>query len=377
MVLNETPIRTSKNFNVNNMELKDFEIPEKINKFTNRTIYINSEKQTLLVNENLEDSERLNDLYEDGKILISELTKCDFKLKYGVANELTNFAITNSNQPLRILAKEGTCGSSVNIEFTFDEENKELQDCIEIYAEKDSSIDVSITYTPNDEFEDDCFHNGIIKITALENANINVTLVNLLNNSTNNFINFKSKLLDNSKLNYTIVDFGGKNSITNYYADLFGKNSDNQVNTMYLGNKNQLYDLNYIVHCHGEKSSINIEVQGALNDEATKHFKGTIDFKKGCKKAVGNENENCLLLSDKAKSLALPVLLCSEEDVEGNHSSSSGKADNKELFYLMTRGLSEIDAMKLLVRAKFNKIIESIKDADIKDKVLLAIDNKL
>ena len=377
MVLNETPIRTSKNFNVNNMELKDFEIPEKINKFTNRTIYINSEKQTLLVNENLEDSERLNDLYEDGKILISELTKCDFKLKYGVANELTNFAITNSNQPLRILAKEGTCGSSVNIEFTFDEENKELQDCIEIYAEKDSSIDVSITYTPNDEFEDDCFHNGIIKITALENANINVTLVNLLNNSTNNFISFESKLLDNSKLNYTIVDFGGKNSITNYYADLFGKNSDNQVNTMYLGNKNQLYDLNYIVHCHGEKSSINIEVQGALNDEATKHFKGTIDFKKGCKKAVGNENENCLLLSDKAKSLALPVLLCSEEDVEGNHSSSSGKADNKELFYLMTRGLSEIDAMKLLVRAKFNKIIESIKDADIKDKVLLAIDNKL
>ncbi|MBR6253281.1 MAG: SufD family Fe-S cluster assembly protein [Clostridia bacterium] len=371
MILNQTPVRTSKNFRANEIELNEFEAPQEVNNFLNRNIYINSEKKIMLVAESAEDSERLNDLYEDSKILVTEITKGDFKLKYGVGQEQT------TNQPMRILAKEGCNGATVNLEFNFDADNTNLQDAIEIYAEKDSKLDVTINYIPSENFNYYCYHNAIIKLTALENAVVNVTIVNLLNNTSDNFISFENKLLDNSKLNYTIVDFGGKNSITNYYSDLYGKNSDNQINTIYLGNKDQLFDLNYIAHCHGEKSNINIEVQGALNDEATKHFKGTIDFKKGCKKACGNENENCLLLSNKAKSLALPMLLCSEEDVEGNHSTSSGKAGQKELFYLMSRGLTEKDAMKLLVRARFNKILESISNTDTKELVLAEIENKL
>ncbi len=55
-----------------------------------------------------------------------------------------------------------------------------------------------------------------------------------------------------------------------------------------------------------------------------------------------------MLLSDKAKSIALPMLLCTEDDVEGNHSTASGKVDNKELFYIMSRGLSYKEAVNLL-----------------------------
>ena len=118
-------------------------------------------------------------------------------------------------------------------------------------------------------------------------------------------------------------------------------------------------------------------MQGALKDESKKHFKETIDFKKGCKKAKGNENEFCILLSDKAKSLALPMLLCTEDDVEGNHSTASGKVDNKDLFYIMSRGISYKDAIKLLVKAKFNQIIQTIKDEQLKQEILEQIDRRL
>lgn len=110
---------------------------------------------------------------------------------------------------------------------------------------------------------------------------------------------------------------------------------------------------------------------------AKKHFKGTIDFKKGAKKAKGNENEFCMLLSDTAKSIALPMLLCKEEDVEGNHSSAAGKIGNKELFYIMSRGFTKKEAMKLIVRAKFNKIIEKIKDENLKNEILEELDIRL
>ena len=148
MILNETPVRTSKNFHANDIEIKDFEVPQEINKFLNRTIYINGEKKTLLVNENLEDSERLNDLYEDGKVLVSEITRDDFKLKYGVGQELINSSAEQSNQPLRIVAKEGSKGTQINLEYLFDDNDTHLLDNIEIYAEKDSDINMVINYMP-------------------------------------------------------------------------------------------------------------------------------------------------------------------------------------------------------------------------------------
>jgi hypothetical protein len=71
------------------------------------------------------------------------------------------------------------------------------------------------------------------------------------------------------------------------------------------------------------------------------------------------------------------MLLCSEEEVEGNHSSSAGKIENKELFYIMSRGFSLKEAQKLIVKAKFNKIIENIYDDGLKAKILEEIDKKL
>ena len=169
----------------------------------------------------------------------------------------------------------------------------------------------------------------------------------------------------------------GKNSVTNLYSNLLGNFSENRMDTIYLGKENQVFDLNYIGELKGEMSKIDIEVQGALKDRAKKHFKGTINFKKGCKKAKGNENESCMLLSDTAKSLALPMLLCSEEDVEGNHSSSAGKIDEKELFYMMSRGFETKDAIKLMVRARFNKILGKIKEESLRAFILRKIDEKL
>ena len=120
-----------------------------------------------------------------------------------------------------------------------------------------------------------------------------------------------------------------------------------------------------------------MDIIGSLSKNAKKHFKGTIDFKKGCPKSVGAENELCMLLSNTAKSKALPMILCTEEDVDGKHSSSIGKVDDKELFYIMTRGLTKTEATKLIIKARFNKIITSLFDETIKSKIINTIDRKI
>ena len=350
MKLNQTPVRTSRNFNINNIKIEDIEIPEVIREFNNVDI--------------IKESEDIE--------IISEVKNTT--LTYGLDDYLTKLVNEKSNCMLKINIEDNK-DSKNYIDFKFDDENKDLFENIEIESKENSKSTIIIKYET--ENEEKYLHNGIIKVLAKENSKLNVIIVNLMNMNSNNFIAIENTLEANAKVNYTIIDFGGKNSITNYYSNLIGEKADNNLNTIYLGKENQLFDLNYIGELRGEKSNIDIEVQGALKDIAKKHFKGTIDFKKGCKKATGNENEACMLLSDTAKSLALPMLLCSEEDVEGNHSSSAGKIGEKELFYIMSRGFKLKEAMKLLVRAKFNKILENINDEELKEQILNEIDKRL
>ena len=348
--LNETPVRTSRNFNINNIKLEAISIPEIVNSFNNLEI-----------------------INETNKINI-ETANNNFDLFYGLGDLLTNQVKEKANKNLKLVI-DSKKNEEVQLKFKFDNENLNLIDNIEIIANKDSKATVVIKYESSENEES--FHNGIIRLTAKENSKINIVIVNVLNGNSNNFISVQNNIEKLANVNYTIIDFGGKNSITNYYSNLIGEKSENKLNTIYLGKDNQLFDLNYIGELRGEKSDIDIEVIGALKDTAKKHFKGTIDFKKGAKKAKGNENESCMLLSDTARSLALPMLLCSEEDVEGNHSSSAGKIGEKELFYIMSRGFELKEAMKLLVRAKFNKILENIKDEELKEQILNEIDERL
>ena len=349
--LNETPVRTAKNFRINNIKLENIEVPEVIPTFENVTI-----------------------IGDTSKINIDSNT--DTNLVYGLSEELTNQVKHGANQKIKLnINSNQNEKAEAEIDFNFDNENDVLIDNIEIIANENTKSTVIIKYTSNQENES--YHNGIIKAKAEKNAELNIVLVNLMNTKSNNFLAIENEFEENAKINYTIVDFGGKHSITNYYSNLQGDNCDNQLNTIYLGKENQVFDLNYIGELRGKKSNIDIEVQGALKDISKKHFKGTIDFKKGCKKATGNENEACMLLSDTAKSIALPMLLCSEEEVEGNHSSSAGKIGEKELFYIMSRGFELKEAMKLMVRARFNQILEKIENEELREEILQEIDKRL
>lgn len=342
--LNNTPVRTARNFAINNIEVL-FEMPKEIRKFKN--VEIINDKSII-----------------DNEVSNKELT-------YGTGKILEKLIFEEANNKIRIQTTKQK--EDIKIIYNFDDNNLNLINQIEIIANNDTNV--TIIY--KSKTSSTCFHNGIVRTTAKENVQLNVTIVNMLNENTDNFEAIENTLYQNSNVKYTIIDIGGKTSVSNYYSNMIGANASNDLKTIYLGRNNQIKDINYIAELRGEKSNVDIDVQGALKDNAKKNFKGTIDFKKGAKKAKGNENESCMLLSNKAKSIALPMLLCTEEDVEGNHSTSSGKVDEKQLFYIMARGISYKEAVKLIVKSKFNNIIEKIKDDNLKEEILKEIDERL
>ena len=178
--LNETPVRTANNFRINNIEV-DTKIPTIIREFENVQIT----KSNCIISENVSKDE----------------------LVYGNNKELEDAVLDKANSKIKIENNENV--ENVKITYIFDEDNLMLLNQIEIDASKD--INVIIEY--RSETDEECFHAGIIKTIAKAGAKINVTVLNLLNDNSENIESFENVIEKESKVFHKIIDIGAKNSV--------------------------------------------------------------------------------------------------------------------------------------------------------------------
>ena len=352
-VLNSTPVRTANNFGINDVLVKLDDISA--SEFENIMI-ITSEMYKLEIKNN------------DLKFREDNLNGSNNNLSSKIGLEL------EKNYELEIKVPKGNIlKEPVIINCEFDDDNKYLVDNIKIILEEGSSAEFILKYNG----EEDAIHYLKQETILKENSYAKVIIANMLNKTANSLIAIENTVDNNAKIDYVIADLGGKNKISNYYTNLKGDFSENNLKTIYLGTDEDLIDINYNIEVYGKNAKCNIETEGAINGKSHKNFKGTIDFKKGCENSKGIENENCMILSDTAKSKSLPMLLCREENVEGEHGVSSGKIDESKLFYIMTKGISKKDAKKIIVKANFSKILNEIHDENLQSKIIESIDNNL
>lgn len=150
--------------------------------------------------------------------------------------------------------------------------------------------------------------------------------------------------------------------------DLVGDGSKFESTIGYLAAQDQKVDINLIVNHIGKKTNSVIEADGSLNDRAQKIFRGTIDFKNGSSGSKGQETEQVLLLGDDVVNKTIPLILCAEENVEGNHGATIGALDDDTLFYFASRGMDEKTAERVMTRAKLERICRRIPDAQSREE---------
>ena len=106
---------------------------------------------------------------------------------------------------------------------------------------------------------------------------------------------------------------------------------------------------------------------GTLKDAAHKVFRGSIDFKRGASGAKGTESDLVLLLGDDVITQTIPLILCAEEDVEGNHGAAIGELDEETLLYFAARGIDKKHAEDIMTRAKLELLTHKIDDEETKE----------
>lgn len=147
---------------------------------------------------------------------------------------------------------------------------------------------------------------------------------------------------------------------------LLGKKSSLKTDIGYLLKDEERLDMNYIVDHMGKKTCSNIDAKGVLRDHAFKLFRGTIDLRRGAAGAVGTELEDVLLMDDEVINQTIPVILCDEEDVEGNHGATIGRIDEELMFYLQSRGMEEKAIYEMMAEARIAEIVGRIEDPVIR-----------
>ena len=148
---------------------------------------------------------------------------------------------------------------------------------------------------------------------------------------------------------------GAGRSYTGLDADVRGDDARLDIDTRYLGHAAQQRDFNYVAHQRGRRTVCNLDANGVLAGESEKTLRGTIDLVHGCKGSVGSEQETVLLADERVANRTVPVILCDEDDVAGNHGATIGHVAPKQLFYLASRGISPDDAERLFIAAAFEE----------------------
>jgi Fe-S cluster assembly scaffold protein SufB len=168
---------------------------------------------------------------------------------------------------------------------------------------------------------------------------------------------------EGARVEYIQVELGAAQTISGCHIDLLGADASARTEAFYFGDGERTLDFNNIIRHTGERTSSEMYAGGALFDNSDKIYRGTLDFIRGAKKAVGSERENTLLFSPDARNRSAPLILCGEEDVDGRHAATIGRLDSQQLFYMLSRGLSEPDAKRLMTVSMLESALGSVPDA--------------
>lgn len=241
---------------------------------------------------------------------------------------------------------------------------------IDVVAAEDSELDLAISIDAACGADQAAFAGSALRVFAGERSRVNVTVYLTCGAGVTCVEDSGFILGDDARVTVRHVVLGGSFTATGLAADLRGDRSRIDIDTSYLGAGADERDFNYIVRHRGKKTECNLDANGVLTGTSKKILRGTIDLMHGAKGAQGNERETVLLANKGVDNKTVPMILCDEDDVAGNHGATIGHVRPEQLFYMGCRGLSEKQAEELFISAKLEDAAITAPDEQMRDNVV-------
>lgn len=164
------------------------------------------------------------------------------------------------------------------------------------------------------------------------------------------------------------IELGSRLSKGRVEAKLLGDGASVKLLGLYIADGKQHLDRYTLQDHRAASGTSDLLFKGVVTDQARSVFSGLIRVTpEGVKTAAYQQNRN-LLLSRAARADSIPNLEIGANDILGcTHGATIGKVDEEQLFYLMCRGLSRVEATRLIVEGFVDPLVAEVPVAGLRD----------
>jgi Fe-S cluster assembly protein SufD len=216
-----------------------------------------------------------------------------------------------------------------------------------------------------------------LHITAGKAANVKFANLQNANSKDFNFSRVQFSLSQDSQLVSLDLALGGKTSRHYLATEFTAENANAGVYGLTLLADEQHCDhYTYIHHKIGHNNSIQ-HYKSILTDKSQSVFRGRVRIEQDAQKANSHQLNNNLLISKAAQATSIPQLEIYADDVKAGHGSTVGQLNKDEIFYFLSRGISEKQAVQMLSHGFTKELVYKLENEIMENFVFQILENKL
>jgi Fe-S cluster assembly protein SufD len=180
-------------------------------------------------------------------------------------------------------------------------------------------------------------------------------------------------------LRHIVVSLSGKVVRVNPSVHLSGDGADAELYGLYFADAGQHFEQRVYLHHQSTNTRGRVNYKGALQgDGARTVWVGDVLIGAGASGTDSYESNRNLVLTEGTRADSIPNLEIETGDILGaGHASATGRFDDEQLFYLQARGITELEARRLVVLGFLTEIIQKIGDAELEEHLMSAVDAEL
>ena len=259
--------------------------------------------------------------------------------------------------------------------YVLDDEQTALFNHVIVVAEDNSSV----TYVENyiSTVEANSVVNIITEVFAGQNARVQYGAVDTLAKGITTYVNRRGTAARDARIEWALGLMNDGNTISENTTNLIGDGSFGDTKSVVVGRGEQTQNFTTRVIHHGKRTEGFILQHGVMKDSATAIFNGIGKIEHGASKSNAEQESRVLMLSEKARGDANPMLLIDEDDVMAGHAASVGRVDPVQLYYLMSRGIDQKEAERLVVHGFLAPVVDQLPIEPVKKQLTEVIERKV
>lgn len=219
--------------------------------------------------------------------------------------------------------------------------------------------------------------NIVSEVLVDDNANVNYGTVDFLAAGMTGYVNRRGVVNRDGNLDWALGLMNDSSVINDNTTYLMGDNSVSNLKIVVVGRGDQILNFTTEIVQYGKDSIGHILKHGVMKDKASSIFNGVGHIMHGATRSDAQQESRVLMLSENARGDANPILLIDEDDVTAGHAASVGRVDPIQLFYLMSRGISQREAERLVIHGFLDPVVKALPIESVKRQLREVIELKV